>query len=206
MPRGAGYWYNRRTNRFITIRDHAQDACANPQRFGLTDKDLIKEVSAKGREWTSSMGHVVIRSEEDRELVIIRVARAGFIRIRHWQGKLGWEFAGDPISSLEVLHRRANSLGLGPHTLVTFTDFGLGLSVTDHYAYFRNDGSKLLNRLIQTWLARYEDRKASQMWTTGDLTKPCAACEGTGRIEAYLTAGGLIICKRCNGTGKVPVG
>lgn len=204
MPRGTGYWYNRRTNRFIKIRDHAQDACANPQRFGLTDKDLIKEVSAKGREWTSSMGHVVIRNEEDRELVIIRVARAGYIRIRHWQGKLGWEFAGDPISSLEVLHRRANSLGLGPHTLVTFTDFGLGLSVTDHYAYFRPDGSKILGRLIQTWLARYEDRKASQVWTTGDLTKICEECGGSGTVLVGPYQKHLVCCRKCNGTGKVP--
>lgn len=167
MPLGEGFWYNRRTNRFIKIDDHARDACANPERFGLTDKDLIKAVSANGREWTSSMGHVVIRNEEDRDLIIPRVCQAGYIRVRHWSGKLGWQFAGDPINALEVLHRRAGSLGLGPQTLVTFTDFGLGLSVTDHYAYFRNDGSVLLNRLIWTWLARYEDTKTAQRWGTG---------------------------------------
>ena len=155
MPLGEGFWYNRRTNRFIKIDDHARDACANPERFGLTDKDLIKVVSANGREWTSSMGHVVVRNEEDRDLIIPRVCQAGYIRVRHWHGNLGWQFAGDPINALEVLHRRAGSLGLGPLTLVTFTDFGLGLSVIDRYAYFRNDGSVLLTRLIQTWLARY---------------------------------------------------
>jgi hypothetical protein len=155
MPLGEGFWYNRRTNRFIKIDDHARDACAKPEKFGLTDKDLIKAVSISGREWTSLAGHVVVRNEDDRELIIIRVAQAGYIRIRHWSGKLGWQFAGDPINALETLHRRAGKLGLGPQTLVTFTDFGLGLSVTDHYAYFRNDGSVLLNRLIKTWLARY---------------------------------------------------
>jgi hypothetical protein len=156
MPLGEGFWYNRRTNRFIKINDHAIDACANPERFGLTDRDMIKAISVNGREWTSCMGHVVVRSEADRDLIIPRVCQAGFIRVRHWHGNLGWQFAGDPINALETLHRRSGSLGIGIYTLVTFTDFGIGLSVTDRYAYFLNDGSPLLNRLIKTWVARYE--------------------------------------------------
>ncbi len=158
MPLGEGFWYNRRTNRFIKINDHARDACAKPERFGLTDKDLIKAVSANGREWTSSMGHVVIRSEEDRELVIVRVCQAGYIRIRHWKGRLGWQFAGDPLSALQVLHRSVERMGAAAWTLVTFTDFGLGLSVTDLYDRFRPDGSRALRALIDTWISRYEVR------------------------------------------------
>jgi hypothetical protein len=164
MPLGEGFWYNRRTNRFIKIDDHARDACANPERFGLTNKDLIKAISVHGREWTSCMGHVVVRSEEDRDLIIPRVCQAGYIRVRHWSGKLGWQFAGDPLSALETLNRRAGSLGLGPHTLVTFTDFGLGLSVTDHHCRFRPGGSIILKRLLDTWIERYELTKPTQTW------------------------------------------
>lgn len=159
MPLGEGFWYNRRTNRFIRIDDHARDACANPEKFGLTDKDLIKVVSAGCRTWTSLQGHVLVMGEEDRDLIIPRVCQAGYIRVRHWNGKLAWQFAGDPLLALQTLHRRAERLGLGPATLVTFTDFGLGLSVTDLYARFRPNGNRALQNLLDTWIARYERSK-----------------------------------------------
>lgn len=156
MPLGEGFWLCRWNGKMIEINDHAADVCANPQKFGLTDKALIEAVSVGGREHRISEGHVVVRNEEDRELLIPRICLEGFIRVRDHRGTLGWQFAGDPITALDAL-RRYGKKRLGPLTLVTFTDFGLNLSVTDHYDSFTKDAeSQQVKHLIDTWIRRYE--------------------------------------------------
>ena len=168
MPLGNGYWLNRRTGRLLKIDDHAIDAAANPERFGLTDVQMVQAVMGpfKNREYTTSKHHVVIKNEEDREFVIIRVAQAGFIRIRHWRDKLGWQFAGDPLDALNRLRKYAPKNGVGPATLVTFTDFGLGLSVTELFSRFDGRGLTCtpLQDLLETWIGRYEINKPAQKW------------------------------------------
>lgn len=157
MPLGYGAWYNRRTRKYLIIDDHANDAAANPKRFGLTDKDLITAVGIDGREHTTSKGHVVVKNQTDRELVIIRVAQAGFIRVRYHKGYLGWQFAGDPENALSVLRNFIKRWQVGTVVLVTFTDFGQGVSLTERSVLFDSlFENSPVNRLIERWRSRYE--------------------------------------------------
>jgi hypothetical protein len=161
MPLGTGWWFNRLTNRYIQIDDHAKDACANPARFGLTNADLVKAVAGPqgDRSVTTRQGHVVVTCEEDRDCIIPRVCQAGYIRIRLWNGRLGWQFAGDPYDALQVLHAFNRRREIGDFTLVTFTDFGLGVSVTDHFRQFNKPvGESAVRRLIASWETIYIDK------------------------------------------------
>jgi hypothetical protein len=96
MPLGKGYWYNRRTGRFLAIEDHAADACKKPERFGLTNGDLVRAVSMEDRAYTTRQDHVVITNEEDRSLVIIRVCQG-------CQVALGGQQSFDVLAPLGVV-------------------------------------------------------------------------------------------------------
>jgi len=157
MPLGKGYWLNRRTSRLLEIDDHANDACSNPQRFNLTSEDLIKALMTENIIPHTNNGHIAVRNEDERTLIIKRVCVAGFIRIRDYKARLGWQFAGDPPSALWELRRYGQRRQLGPLYEVTFSDFGLDTTVTGYYVDFTKDAeSAAVKNLIDTWIKRYE--------------------------------------------------
>ncbi len=157
MPLGIGYWYDRANHRYITINDHAQDAAAYPERFRLTSVDLLRAITRADQKPHTSLGKVVVNNEEVRAAIIQRVATAGFIRVRQWKGNLGWEFAGDPENALKVLRRYIKSQEIGNTTLITFTDFGMGVSITERAFQFGKGLSKSpVKELIDRWIRRYE--------------------------------------------------
>ena len=163
-----GFWLNRRKpGSLIKINDHAQDVCARPQKFGLTYEDLADAIKLERGDFAFVDGEgranrVVIRNEEDREVIIRRTCSEGYIRIRYDRrhATLGWQFAGDPLSAFSKLRKFAQKWDIGPMTMVTFTDFGLGLSVTDRYGQFLPSSldkpSTPIGNLIDTWVRRYE--------------------------------------------------
>lgn len=157
MPLGTGYWYDRRNCRYCLIDDHAQDVCRNPQRFRLTSVDLQRAIVRGDQKPHTCQGHVVINNEEVRSLVIQRTAVEGWIRVREWKGRLGWEFAGDPESALKVLRRYIKSQEIGNNALITFTDFGMGVSITERAFQFGKGLHKSpVKDLIDRWVRRYE--------------------------------------------------
>lgn len=157
MPLGTGYWYDRQKRRYNLIDDHAGDAARSPERFRLTTVDLLRAIHRKDLKPHTSLGKVVVNSEEVRSVIIERVATAGFIRVRDWKGHLGWEFAGDPEDALTVLRRYIKSQEIGNTTLITFTDFGMGVSITERAFQFGKGLSKSpVKDLIDRWIRRYE--------------------------------------------------
>jgi hypothetical protein len=157
MPLGTGYWYDRLNRRYLLIDDHAQDVCRNPQRFRLTAVDLQRAILRGDQKPHTCQGHVVVNNEDVRALIIQRTAVAGYIRIRQWKGHLGWEFAGDPEDALKVLRRYIKSKEIGNTTLITFTDFGMGVSLTERAFQFGKGLHKSpVKDLIDRWIRRYE--------------------------------------------------
>jgi hypothetical protein len=107
MPSGKGYFYNRKTKRFITINEHATDAIQRPKEFG-----------------TSSIQH--LNPVINRDEIVIHVLKNGFIRVRDWDAHLGWQFWGDPEDALKTLQRYIKKNEIGNGYLITFTDFKTG--------------------------------------------------------------------------------
>lgn len=105
MPWGTGMWYDRRRKRYIGINDHAIDAHHDPLAFRLTRKQ-IKHLNP-------------IR---DREAIIKLVCQQGFTRVRHYRGRLGWQFWGFVEDSLDELQGFFGKFEVGPAEVVTFTD------------------------------------------------------------------------------------
>jgi len=84
MPSGDGYFFNRKTKRYIKIQEHATDALERPDIFGTHEIQHLNPV-------------------KDRNEIVLTVLKNGFIRVRDWKGYLGWQFWGDPSSALTTL-------------------------------------------------------------------------------------------------------
>jgi len=111
MPLGIGFWYDRRSRRYHLITEHATDAVEHPRRFR-----------------SQAVAH--LNPVRDRDAVVRFVAVQEFIRIRHYKDRLGWQFHDQPDAALAVLRRFIRRHEIGILTLVTFTDFAAGWSVT----------------------------------------------------------------------------
>jgi hypothetical protein len=107
MPLGDGYFYNRETKKYIRIFEHATDAVSQPDVFKSHDVKHLNPVI-------------------NRDEIVIHVLKQGFIRVRHWKERLGWQFWGDPKSSLSALKKYMKNYGMSDYCIVTFTDFESG--------------------------------------------------------------------------------
>lgn len=158
MSESVGYWYDRIAKRWIKISDHATDAWANPEKFGTTKADLetmIKRDAPRDHVWMQIDDGI---REGARAAIIKHIASKSYIRVRHIFGSnayLGWQFAGNPCDALTDLQRYMKRKEVGPVTVVTFTDFGLGVSVQDLAKEFGKPPGSAVQKLINTWKDRY---------------------------------------------------
>ncbi len=104
MPLGEGYFYDRKKKRYITIFEHATDAVERPNVFKSHEVKHLNPVT-------------------DRDTIVIHVLKKGFIRVRDWRGRLGWQFWGNATEAIQTLRRYINRQGLGDSYIVTLTDF-----------------------------------------------------------------------------------
>ena len=110
MPLGQGWWYDRRSYRYIKITEHATDAVEFQKRFR-----------------SQAVAH--LSPINDREVIVRHVAAQGFIRLRLWKANLGFEFHGDPEAAVAVLRRFIRREELGPVIQINISDFRSGISV-----------------------------------------------------------------------------
>jgi hypothetical protein len=110
MPLGIGYFYDRKRKKYILIEEHATDAITRPDTFGSHAVKHLNPVA-------------------DRDTIVIHVLRNGFIRVRHWKDRLGWQFWGEPEKSLKTLKSYIKKNDIGEGSIVTFTDFQSGRNV-----------------------------------------------------------------------------
>lgn len=106
MPRGEGFWYDRRKSRWHLITEHATDAVTYPSKFRA-----------------GPVAH--LNPTIDREEIVKYVAAQGFIRVRHWD-RLGFEFHEDIPDALKALRRYIKSREIGTMFLVHIADFKSG--------------------------------------------------------------------------------
>lgn len=104
MPLGFGYFCDRKTKRFIKINEHATDALKKKEVFGTQDIQHLNPVT-------------------NRDEIVLHVLKNGFIRIREWKGKIGWQFWGNQKESKELLKRYIKKFDIGEYATITFTDF-----------------------------------------------------------------------------------
>lgn len=107
MPLGQGYFFNRRTGKYIKIDEHATDALKKPKVFKTEHLQHLNPVT-------------------DRDTIVISVLKEGFIRIRDWKGQIGWQFWGDKPAALKQLRKYIKSYDVGDYATITFTDFETG--------------------------------------------------------------------------------
>ena len=127
MSESQGWWYDRKKKIYIKIDDHAQAVSECPKKYRI--KTLYHPEFTKFE----------ISPEDRRSLIIREVCSNGFIRARLIQGRvstLGWQFTGEPHKAFEILKRFAKNHGVGDLTEVTFSDFGLGRSITTFWHDF----------------------------------------------------------------------
>lgn len=110
MPLGKGFFYDRKRKKYILIEEHATDAVTRPNIFKSHDVKHLDPV-------------------KDRDTIVIHVLRNGFIRVRHWKDRLGWQFWGDISGSLKTLKSYIKRHGVGDGAIVTFTDFETGKNI-----------------------------------------------------------------------------
>jgi len=110
MPLGDGYFYDRKRKKYIRIEEHATDAVTRPDTFGSHAVKHLNPVA-------------------DRDTIVIHVLKNGFIRVRHWKDRLGWQFWGEPEKSLKILKNYIKKNSVGDGAVVTFTDFESGKSI-----------------------------------------------------------------------------
>ena len=112
MPLGEGYFYDRISNqrRFYRISEHATDAITRPRLFRA-----------------QAVAH--LNPVQDRESIVRHVVSQGFIRVRYWKDRLGWEFHGEPDDALAVLRRFIRRREVGPYVQVNISDFQSGISI-----------------------------------------------------------------------------
>ena len=102
---GSAFWLDRRTKRYIAIHDHAIDAHNTPAQFRIS------------RLATKSLNPI-----RDREKIIRMVCEQGFIRVRRYRGRIGWQFWGYPYEALDLLQSYFGRFEIGPAEVITFTD------------------------------------------------------------------------------------
>jgi hypothetical protein len=120
MPSGNGYFFNRKTKRYIKIYEHATDAVTRPKVFGTEEIKHLNPVT-------------------DRDQIVIHVLKNGFIRVRDWAGYLGWQFWGDPDDALKILKKYIKKHEIGNGYVITFTDFETGKQIQANTNYFINN-------------------------------------------------------------------
>lgn len=109
MSLGECLWYDRQRGRFSSVISHDFEARTEPGSYRLQRQPCF-----------------------DRSLPQAPLYRAvtaqGYIRIRHWQDRLGWEFHGGPHEALRVLggfleeRFSQNTPGQLPLTMITLSD------------------------------------------------------------------------------------
>lgn len=129
--RGEGWWYDQRLHRYVPISDHTVDALLAPRRFRLNTSVLTR---------MTRCGLVSPHSEALRAEFIPYVCNQGFIRVRLLRDTLGWQFAGEPHTPLDVLRRFARRHEVGGSVLVTYTSFGFG-EIEQRLSALLNDGA-----------------------------------------------------------------
>jgi hypothetical protein len=110
MPLGDGFFYDRKRRRYIRITEHATDAVTRPDVFSSHKVKHLDPV-------------------KDRDTIVIHVLKNGFIRVRHWKDRLGWQFWGDTEDALKTLKRYIKKNGVGDGAVITFTDFKTGKNI-----------------------------------------------------------------------------
>jgi len=114
MPLGNGYFYDRKKKKLIDIYEHATDVINRWETFRAKKVSKLNPVT-------------------DRDAIVIYVLRQGFIRIRLWNGQLGWQFWGNEPLARKVLHWFARKAEIGKYCVVTYTDFKAKKSQTLQY-------------------------------------------------------------------------
>jgi hypothetical protein len=117
MPLGDGYFYDRKRKKYIRIEEHATDAVTRPDTFRSHDVKHLSPVA-------------------DRDTIVIHVLKNGFIRVRHWKDRLGWQFWGEPEKSLKTLKSYMKKNEIGNGTIITFTDFESGKNIERNAGVF----------------------------------------------------------------------
>ncbi len=112
------WWLDRKKHKFISVVEHVRAVRANPGLYRC-DKDTVGV--------THHVGDAKYSPEYWREHLIREVCKKDFTRIRHTVNRdtstLGWQFWGDPESSLFDLRSFIKKQEVGPVTIITFTDF-----------------------------------------------------------------------------------
>lgn len=102
-PASYGYFVNATTHQVILIRDHAKDACANPNQLGLDDLDFED-----------------VDPVQQRIEVLRRVLSNGWLRVRHRGAEASVEHIADWIDVLEAIAETTHEVRLGEWTYLVF--------------------------------------------------------------------------------------
>ncbi len=143
MTDSQGWWYDRKKKIYIPIHDHAVAVVGDPKKYRIDRSNtFVRMAQAMGMDGRF------------RDQIIPLTCAQGFIRVRLIQGKdhstLGWQFTGEPHKAFETLKRFTQRHDVGPTTEVTFTDFGLGRTLTTFWLDFNALKPPLLT-LLQHW-------------------------------------------------------
>jgi hypothetical protein len=153
MAESKGWWYDRRKKIYIPIEDHATAASDNPQKYRVDPGTELAKLCAVYRLHTGL-----------RDRIIPGICSRGFIRVRlikgHSVNTLGWQFTGEPHDAFATLKRFASRHGVGPLVETTFTDFGLGRTLTTFWGDFDPEKPPL-----KTFLEFWEFTHAPRKWT-----------------------------------------
>jgi hypothetical protein len=123
MPLGDGYFYDRKKRKYIRIQEHATAVIENPKLYKSEEVASLNPV-------------------KDRDEIVLYALKQGFIRVRDYRGRLGWQFYGDVEGALNELKKymKKNEFGVG--YVITFTDFRTGKEVVANTPHFLNAKAK----------------------------------------------------------------
>lgn len=176
MPLGAGFWFDRKVGTYLRIEEHATNALADPNRYGI--EAWVRDFRRRHRNAQPS-------PVEDRDAVVIAVAKQGFIRIRHYKDRLGWQFYGDPLEAVIELRRYIEKHEVGDLTIVTFTDFRQSKTTEAEAGRFRRGANRRILVAPRQW---EEDQRPRARLVRGGEPQAVRRDQAAGRRRARRPA------------------
>lgn len=107
MPVGEGYWVSAISGEVLPVYEHAHEVATNPERFGLRKADVAGLLPA---------------SPKDRERLVRKAMRKGWIRVRADRARVVAEFDWSPLDDVLAYLIPWLSENFGPLTKVELHD------------------------------------------------------------------------------------